>query len=214
MAVYNELENGDIDGARKAVSMIVGRDTAALDDSGITRAAVETIAENTADGVIAPLLYMLFGGAPLALMYKSVNTMDSMVGYKNDKYLYFGRAAARFDDVLNFIPARITAVLMLLASLLPGFDTGGALRIYRRDRRNHKSPNSAHSEAVCAGALRIRLGGSAHYFGKAQEKPTIGDDIRLIEYKDIKRANRLMTAASLIALALSVSIKAAVIMLT
>jgi adenosylcobinamide-phosphate synthase len=214
MAVYSRLKNGDIEGARKAVSMIVGRDTEMLDENGVTRAAVETVAENSSDGVVAPLLYMIAGGAPLGLFYKSVNTMDSMVGYKNDRYLFFGRTAARLDDVLNFLPARITAVLMIFASLLlPGFDAKGALKIYRRDRRNHKSPNSAHSEAACAGALRIRLGGSAYYFGKLQEKPTIGDDIRPIEYRDIKKANKLMTAVSLIALALGACIKAAVILL-
>jgi adenosylcobinamide-phosphate synthase len=213
MAVYRQLEKEDLAAARKAVSMIVGRDTQGLEREGITRATVETIAENTSDGVLAPLFYMMLGGAPLGLFYKAVNTMDSMVGYKNDRYLFFGRAAAKFDDVLNFLPARLSAAVMIAVSFLLGYNARDALRIYRRDRFNHKSPNSAHTESVCAGALQIRLGGGAYYFGKFVDKPTIGDDIRPILVKDIKNANRLMTAASLLTLTLSAAVKAVVIIL-
>lgn len=196
MKVYRELESGDIDSARKAVSMIVGRDTAALDGAGIARAAVETVAENASDGVTAPMFYMLLGGAPLCVLYKAVNTMDSMVGYKNDKYLYFGRAAAKLDDVANYLPARISAAFMILAAYVTGEDGKRAAGIYRRDRYKHASPNSAHTEAVCAGALGLRLAGDAYYFGKLYKKEYIGDDIREIEPGDIVRANRLMFGMS------------------
>src|SRR5699024_619925 len=172
--VYDALKTGDLDKARYAVSMIVGRDTDRLDEAGVTRAAVETVAENASDGVIAPLIFLAIGGAPLGMFYKAANTMDSMVGYKNDKYLYFGWAAARWDDVLNFIPARLSGVLMCLAAWLCGLDGKEAWRIFRRDRKNHKSPNSAHTEAACAGALGVQLAGSNYYFGKLVEKPTIG----------------------------------------
>ena len=179
--------------ARQAVSRIVGRDTAQLDEAGVIRAAVETVAENTSDGVIAPMLYLALGGPIFGMAYKAVNTMDSMVGYKNDKYLYFGRAAAKLDDVVNYLPARISAGLMLVVCLVDGtFDFGQALRIYRRDRRKHASPNSAQTEAVCAGALGLRLAGPASYFGKKVDKPYIGDEVRQIEPEDIRRANRLM----------------------
>ena len=163
-AVYAKLASGDLPGARKAVSMIVGRDTDALDAAGVTRAAVETVAENASDGVAAPLFYMLLGGAVLGCLYKAANTMDSMVGYKNERYLDFGRTAARLDDALNFIPARLCAWVMIFAARLCGMDAGNALRIYRRDKRNHASPNSAHTEAAMAGALRVRLAGDAYYF--------------------------------------------------
>lgn len=194
MKVYRSLKEESLEAARRAVSMIVGRDTAALDEEGVAKAAVETVAENTSDGVIAPMLYTALGGPVLGFFYKAVNTMDSMVGYKNDRYLYFGRAAAKLDDFVNFIPARISACFMILAACCGGscFSGKRALQIYKRDRRNHASPNSAQTEAVCAGALGIRLAGDASYFGKVVKKPYIGDAVRKIEYEDIKRANRLM----------------------
>lgn len=213
MLVYRHLNNGDIAAARKAVAMIVGRDTENLDHAGISRAAVETVAENASDGVIAPMFFMAVGGAPLGMLYKAVNTMDSMVGYKNERYLYFGRAAARLDDVLNYIPARVTAFLMILSCLPLRFDFRGAARLYARDRHNHKSPNSAHSEAACAGALGIKLGGSAFYFGKLQEKPCIGDELRPLEHEDIKRANRLMLFTAALTFLLFALIKALVILI-
>ena len=165
MKVYDPLCRGDLFGARKAVSMIVGRDTERLDSEGVIKAAVETVAENTSDGVVAPLFYMAIGGPVLGWFYKAVNTMDSMVGYKNERYLYFGRAAARMDDVLNFIPSRLSAVFMICAAFFLGMDWKHAWRIWGRDRLNHKSPNSAQTESVCAGALRIQLAGDAWYFG-------------------------------------------------
>lgn len=192
MKVFDRLEHDDLSGARKAVSMIVGRDTDNLDAEGVTKAAVETVAENTSDGVVAPMLYCAVGGPVLGLMYKAVNTMDSMIGYKNDKYLYFGRAAAKMDDAANFLPARISAVFMLFSAFIGGFDFKNALRIYKRDRLKHSSPNSAHTEAVCAGALGVRLAGDAVYFGKTVKKPFIGEALRKIEPEDIRRANRLM----------------------
>ena len=192
MKVFDRLERDDLSGARKEVSMIVGRDTDNLDAEGVTKAAVETVAENTSDGVVAPMLYCAVGGPVLGLMYKAVNTMDSMIGYKNDKYLYFGRAAAKLDDAANFLPARISAVFMLFSAFIGGFDFKNALRIYKRDRLKHSSPNSAHTEAVCAGALGVRLAGDAVYFGKTVKKPFIGEALRKIEPKDIRRANRLM----------------------
>ena len=192
MKVFDRLERDDLSGARKEVSMIVGRDTDNLDAEGVTKAAVETVAENTSDGVVAPMLYCAVGGPVLGLMYKAVNTMDSMIGYKNDKYLYFGRAAAKLDDAANFLPARISAVFMLFSAFIGGFDFKNALRIYKRDRLKHSSPNSAHTEAVCAGALGVRLAGDAVYFGKAVKKPFIGEALRKIEPEDIRRANRLM----------------------
>lgn len=192
--VYQRLKEGNLIQARTAVSMIVGRDTDCLDEEGVTRAAVETVAENTSDGVIAPMLYLALGGPVLGFFYKAVNTMDSMVGYKNEKYLYFGRAAAKLDDAVNWIPARISACLMIAAAFLAGrdFSGRGAVRIYRRDRRNHASPNSAQTESVCAGALGIRLAGDAVYFGKTVRKPYIGEELRRVEYEDIKRVNRLL----------------------
>lgn len=192
MKVYDELKKGDLPGARRAVSMIVGRDTNSLDEAGVIKAAVETVAENTSDGVTAPLLFMMIGGAPLGFFYKAVNTMDSMIGYKDEKYLYLGRCAAKLDDVLNYIPARLSAVLMTAAAYLLKMDGRGAWRIYLRDRRKHASPNSAQTEAVCAGALQVRLAGDAFYFGKRYKKEYIGDDIRPVEAEDIRRANRLM----------------------
>lgn len=194
MKVCAALERGDPCGARAALSMIVGRDTETLDEEGIVRAAVETVAENTSDGVVAPMLFLALGGPVLGAFYKAVNTMDSMVGYQNETYLYFGRAAAKLDDALNFLPARISAWLMLAAAFLGGrhFSAPGAYRIYRRDRKKHASPNAAQTESVCAGALGLRLGGDARYFGEPVHKPYIGDKLRRAEAKDIRLANRLM----------------------
>lgn len=194
-----EVRLGD---ARKAVSRIVGRDTQALDESGVIRAAVETVAENYSDGVTAPYLYMMIGGAPLALTYKSINTMDSMVGYKNETYINFGRAAAHLDDFAGYIPARIGALLWIAGAALTGCSARDAWRIWRRDNRNHASPNSAQTESACAGALGVQLAGPAYYFGEYYDKPTIGDPNRPIEAEDIRRANRMLYAASLLALLL------------
>lgn len=192
MKVYRKLKEGDLEGAREAVSMIVGRDTRELTAEGVTKAAVETVAENTSDGVVAPLMFLAIGGPVAGWMYKAVNTMDSMVGYRNDRYRYFGTAAARLDDVLNFLPARVSGILMVLCANAAGLDSRNAWRIFRRDRKRHASPNSAQTEAAMAGALRIQLAGDASYFGKVVKKPTLGDPIRKVEAEDIRRANRLM----------------------
>ena len=207
MRVYHSLKKGDLKDARYKVSMIVGRDTQQLDEAGVARAAVETVAENTSDGVIAPMIFLAVGGPVLGFFYKAVNTMDSMIGYKNDKYLYFGRIAAKLDDVLNYIPARISALLMIAVCPLAGFNGKEAARIYLRDRHNHSSPNSAHTEAVCAGALGLKLAGDAYYFGKLHKKPTIGDDTRPIETEDIKRVNRLLYTVSFAAVLLLLALK-------
>lgn len=200
MKVQRCLEAGDIEGARAAVLMIVGRDTDVLDEQGIIKAAVETVAENTSDGVIAPMLYLMLGGPAAGFLYKAVNTMDSMVGYKNEKYLYFGRAAARLDDAANFLPSRISALLVIAACCVSGKDFDGrrAAMIWKRDRRKHASPNSAQTEAAFAGALGVRLAGDASYFGHMVRKPYIGDDHRSIETKDIAMADRLMLNAAAI----------------
>ena len=208
MRVFEELKKQDLPGARKAVSMIVGRDTKSLSAAGVTKAAVETIAENTSDGIIAPLFYMAIGGPALMFLYKGINTMDSMVGYKNERYLYFGRAAARMDDVLNFIPSRLSAVFMICAAFFLGMDWKHAWRIWRRDRLNHKSPNSAQTESVCAGALRIQLAGDAWYFGTLYKKKTIGDDLRPVEPEDIKRAGRRLYGTAYVALAAFLALQA------
>ena len=200
MRVYERLKQGDLTGARQAVSRIVGRDTEALTAEEVAKAAVETVAENFSDGVAAPLFYMLLGGAPLALAYKAVNTMDSMVGYKNDRYRHFGRAAAKLDDGANFIPSRLAALAWIGGAAIAGQDAGNAWRIWWRDRRNHASPNSAQTESACAGALGVRLGGPARYFGKLYEKPTIGDALRPVEPEDVPRANRTLYAAAVLAL--------------
>lgn len=206
-AVYRQLAQKDLPGARKAVSRIVGRDTEDLSEEGVIKAAVETVAENFSDGVVAPLCYMLIGGAPLALVYKSINTMDSMVGYKNERYLYFGRAAARLDDAANWIPSRLAAIVWITAAGMAGFDAGGAWRIWRRDRRNHASPNSAQTESACAGALGIQLAGPAYYFGKRYDKPTIGDPLRPPEPEDILRADGMLYVASGLALLLGAAVR-------
>lgn len=197
MKVYHALSGGDVEGARTAVSMIVGRDTAVLSEAGIIKAAVETVAENTSDGVIAPLCFLLLGGPVGGFLYKAVNTMDSMIGYKNDKYLYFGRTAAWLDDLVNWLPARLSALLLVAAAGLmqlfdPKVSGRRAYMIWRRDRRCHKSPNSAQGEAACAGALGVALAGDAWYFGIRHTKPVIGDDGREIENEDIRRVNVLL----------------------
>ncbi|MBQ6993786.1 MAG: cobalamin biosynthesis protein CobD [Lachnospiraceae bacterium] len=198
MKVYDCLKKQDLEASRKAVSMIVGRDTSVLDETGVAKATIETVAENTSDGVIAPMLYTALGGPVLGFFYKAVNTMDSMVGYKNQRYLHFGRVAAKLDDVMNYIPARISAYLMIGVSFVMGKDFSGkqAYRIYKRDNRKHASPNSAQTESVCAGALGIQLAGNASYFGKIVEKPYIGDETRKVVYEDIRRINRLMYATA------------------
>ena len=206
--VYKELKKPDLPGARKAVSRIVGRDTAELTAEGVTKAAVETVAENASDGVIAPLLYMLIGGAPLALTYKAINTMDSMLGYKNERDLYFGRVPAKLDDVANYIPSRLAGLLWVAAAALTGNSARGAWKIWRRDRRRHASPNSAQTESACAGALGVQLAGPAYYFGEYYAKPTIGDALRPIEPEDILRANRMMYVASSFALAWGCALRA------
>ncbi|MCC8101054.1 MAG: adenosylcobinamide-phosphate synthase CbiB [Clostridiales bacterium] len=200
MNVKRALEADGLEAGRKAVSRIVGRDTQALTETGVVKAAVETVAENFSDGVFAPMVYMMIGGGVLGFFYKSINTMDSMVGYKNEKYLYFGRFAAKLDDVVNYIPARLAAMMLVLAAPLAGLDGKNAWKIWRRDRRNHASPNSAQTESAAAGALHVQLAGDAYYFGKLYKKPFIGDDDRPIEREDIARVNRLMVTASVLSL--------------
>lgn len=212
MRVAKALEQEGLEAGRRAVSWIVGRDTEHLDEAGVVKAAVETVAENASDGVIAPMLFLALGGPALGFFYKSINTMDSMIGYKNETYLYFGRGAAKLDDGVNFFPARISAWLMIAGAFLGGFSGRDALRIYRRDRRNHASPNSAQTEAVMAGALQVQLAGPAWYFGKKLEKPTIGDDIRPVEREDIRRANRLLYRTAWLGLIACVLLKSAAVL--
>lgn len=213
MKVFTQIGTGDLPAARKAVSMIVGRDTGNLTEEGVIKAAVETVAENTSDGVVAPLLFMAVGGAPLALLYKAVNTLDSMVGYKNEKYINFGKASAKLDDIANFIPARVSALLMILSAFLLSCDGKNAYRIFKRDRFNHASPNSAQTESACAGALNVQLAGDAYYFGKLYRKKTIGDALRPVEVQDIVRANRLLYGTSVLAVLLCAVAKLLVILL-
>lgn len=196
MKVYDALTGSTIEDARKAVSMIVGRDTQNLDQKGVAKAAIETVAENFSDGVIAPMFYMFIGGPVLMYIYKGINTMDSMLGYKNDKYIYFGRCAAKLDDAANFIPSRLAALLLIAAAYIGGFNGKGAVKIFKRDRFNHASPNSAQTESAAAGALDIQLAGNAYYFGKLYEKPTMGDSVKEPEAEDIKRVNKLMYIGS------------------
>lgn len=198
LKVYKPLKDNDIEASRYAVSMVVGRDTESLDIPGVTRACVETIAENTSDGIGAPLIYMGIGGGVLSCIYKAVNTMDSMIGYKNDRYINFGTCAARLDDVVNYIPARLTAFAMILAAYICGMDGSNAWRIFKRDRYKHASPNSAQTESVMAGALGVRLAGDASYFGKVHKKEYIGDALREIEVEDILRAHKLMQVTAYI----------------
>ena len=200
MKVYAALREGVPENYRRAVSMIVGRDTAALDDKAVTRAAVETVAENASDGVVAPMLFLALGGAPLGFFYKAVNTLDSMLGYVEMPYKNIGLVPARMDDALNYIPARLSALLMLAAGAILGMDAKNGWRIWRRDRRNHASPNSAQTESVCAGLLGVRLAGDAWYHGVLHKKPYIGDARREIEYEDIPRAGRLLYATAVLAL--------------
>ena len=214
MKVYDRLKNGTLDEARYAVSMIVGRDTRELTETGVTKAAVETVAENASDGVIAPMLYMAIGGVPLMFLYKGINTMDSMLGYKNDKYMYFRRFAAKSDDVVNFIPARLASWIMIAATGVvqifskdKKYNMKDALRIYRRDKHNHSSPNSAHTESVCAGALGVRLAGDNYYFGKLVKKPYIGDDSRPVEIEDIKRVNILLYVTTFLCIIMAVAVR-------
>ncbi len=207
MQVYKALP--DLEAARLKLSMIVGRDTAGLDEEGIVRAAVETVAENASDGVIAPLLYTALAGPVLGMIYKAVNTMDSMIGYRNERYERFGRFAAKADDVANFIPSRLSALFMIAASLVlklfcgEPYDHARAYSIWRRDRRNHTSPNSAQTESVCAGTLGVRLGGENHYGTVPVKKPYIGDSLRPVEAEDIKRAIRLMFATEAVCTAVT-----------
>ena len=196
-AVKQSLEEG-----RKAIAWYVGRDTAELSEEGVIKAAVETVAENLTDGVVSPLVFMLIGGAPLGMLYKAVNTLDSMVGYHNDKYEYFGKFSAKMDDFFNFIPARLSALCMIAGAGMLHLDNRNALRIYRRDRSKHKSPNAGQTESVCAGALHIQLGGDASYFGKIVKKAAFGDPMRRVDRTDILAAVDLMTAASVFALVL------------
>ena len=207
MKVYTALKAGDPAEYRRAVSMIVGRDTAALDDKAVARAAVETVAENTSDGIIAPMLYLAIGGAPLGFFYKAVNTMDSMLGYVEMPYKNIGLVPAKMDDFFNFLPARLSALLMLLAGWLEGLDIRRGWRIWQRDRRNHASPNSAQTESVCAGLLGLRLAGDAYYHGVLHKKPYIGDPVREIEYEDIPRACRLLYGTAMVSLVLFCGIK-------
>lgn len=201
-AVKESVEEG-----RKAVSWYVGRDTAALSEEGVIKAAVETIAENLTDGVVSPLIYMLIGGAPLGMLYKAVNTLDSMVGYHNEKYEYLGKFSAKMDDIFNFIPARLSALCIIAGAGMLRLDNRSALRIYRRDRNLHKSPNAGQTESACAGALHIQLGGDASYFGKTVRKAAFGDPLRRVNRTDILAAIDLMNAASVLALALCCAVR-------
>lgn len=212
MRVYSSFSLNSLDMARKEVSKIVGRDTENLTEKEVVKATVESVAENTNDGVVAPLFYMLIGGASLGMLYKAVNTLDSMIGYRNKKYNYFGRFAARLDDVLNIIPARITGFLYVAASLLSGFDYKNAYRILLRDRWNHLSPNSGYPEAAVAGALNIQLGGGSYYSGEYVEKKYIGDDNKEPDIEDIPKACMLMTFVSVLALVILIALKIAVMM--
>jgi adenosylcobinamide-phosphate synthase len=200
MKVFFALKEGDISKARTNLSYIVGRDTESLEEEEIVKATVETVVENTSDGVIAPLFYMMIGGAPLAMAYKAINTMDSMVGYKNDRFINFGWAAAKLDDLVNFIPARITGIFLIPAALFLRLNWRDSWRIMLRDRKNHTSPNCGYPEAAAAGALGIRLGGAHTYFHKVFEKQTIGDHQRPAVAQDISQSIGLMYFSSLIAL--------------
>ena len=213
MKVCRALSAGDTEGARHAVSMIVGRDTARLDRAGIARAAVETVAENTSDGVVAPMVFLAIGGAPLGVFYKAVNTMDSMLGYVEPPYRDFGFVPAKMDDVMNYLPARLSGLLMLAAGTLLGMDARNGWRIFRRDRYNHASPNSAQTESVCAGLLGLRLAGDAWYHGALHKKPYIGDPLREVEPEDIPRACRLLYGTAFLSLALCALVRLAAGML-
>lgn len=202
MKVYTALKNGTLTCARQAVSMIVGRDVEHLDEAGVARAAVETVAENTSDGILAPLFYLAIGGPTLGFFYKAVNTMDSMLGYVEPPYRDFGYVSAKMDDVFNFLPARLSALLMLAAGTLLGMDGKNGWKIFLRDRFNHASPNSAQTESVCAGLMGLRLGGDAWYHGQLHKKKFIGDDLRPIQAEDIPTACRLLYGTAGLSLAL------------
>lgn len=213
LKVYQELEDGTLESARQAIHMIVGRDPEALDRTGIIKAAVETVAENTSDGVASPMFYMFIGGAAGGCLYKAVNTMDSMIGYKNARYEDFGRTAARMDDVFNFIPSRLCALFMIMASRLRGFDAENARRIWRRDRRKHASPNAAQTESVMAGALDVQLAGDAIYSGRVLKKPFIGDDIRPVAAGDIISSHKILNTTALLMFSAGILLRAAFIFL-
>ena len=198
--IYEVLKTGDIEKSRKQLSYIVGRDTTSLNENEIIRATVETVAENTVDGIISPMMYGFIGGPVLAMAYKAINTLDSMVGYKNEKYGDIGFASAKIDDIANFIPARITPFFMMIASFILGFNSKKSIKIAMRDRKNHKSPNCAYAEGAVAGALEVQLGGTNMYFGEKVYKPTIGDKDRELEAEDILRTNKIMYLTSFIAL--------------
>ena len=199
-AVYKPLKDGDLAGARKAVSMYVGRNTEVLDERGVARAAVETVAENASDGVIAPMFWIFLFGPAGGFFYKAVNTMDSMIGYRNDDYCYLGSAAAHLDDLVNFVPARIAGVLMAAAAYILRMDGANAWRIFLRDRNKHLSPNAGQTESAAAGALDVRLGGDAYYFGQLVHKESMGNPLREIRNEDILRMNRLMYMTAIMAL--------------
>ena len=198
--VYNILKEGNIEKARKDLSYLVSRDTETMDEKMIIRSTMETISENTVDGIVAPMMYMFLGGLPLSMTYKAINTFDSMVGYKNEKYMDFGKFSAKLDDVANFIPARMTGILIVIASMILGYDYKNSLKIFIRDRKNHSSPNSGHAEAGVAGALGVQFGGRVSYFGKEVDKPVIGDKIKDFELEDIKKNIKIMYAASFLSL--------------
>lgn len=198
--VYNILKEGNIERARKDLSYLVSRDTGTMDEKMIIRSTMETISENTVDGIVAPMLYMFLGGLPLSMTYKAINTFDSMVGYKNEKYMDFGKFSAKLDDVANFIPARITGILIVIGSIILGYDYKNSLKIFIRDRKNHSSPNSGHAEAGVAGALGVQFGGRVSYFGKEVDKPVIGDKIKDFELEDIKKNIKIMYIASFLSL--------------
>ncbi|MFR1708507.1 MAG: adenosylcobinamide-phosphate synthase CbiB [Clostridium sp.] len=203
--VYNALAKDDIEDGRIKLSYIVGRDTTALSREEIIRGDVETIAENTSDGIIAPIIYAIIGGAPLAMMYKGINTMDSMVGYLNEKYKNIGFFPANIDDIFNFIPARLTGILMCLTAWIVNGNIIKALKIMIRDRKNHKSPNCAYPEGATAGALNIQLGGTNTYFGEVIEKPTIGDAIEPLNYNHIKESIVLMYSSEILLVVFSLA---------
>jgi len=197
--VIKTLEQGNLTRARKEVGFLVSRDTDRLDEREVCRALIETISENTSDGIVAPLFYLAIGGPPLAMAYKALNTLDSMVGYKNERYRYFGWASAKADDIANFLPSRITALLFILSSLVLGKKWKGAWRVALKDGRKNMSPNSGYPEAAVSGALGIQLGGEDFYFGVLEKKPLIGEPEKSISLNDVKASLHLMLATSLIA---------------
>lgn len=213
LKVVKFIINDDIEGARKQLSYIVGRDTKNLDKEAILKAVIETVAENMSDGVIAPLFYAGLGGAPLAFLYKAVNTMDSMFGYKNEKYMEFGYFPAKLDDVFNYIPARLTGYLIIIISFILGLDYRNSYKIYNRDKYNHSSPNSAHPEAAVAGALKVELGGANYYFGKLVEKPTIGENLENIDLNKVKATNKILYGAAILGCFIAVALRGLVVLL-